>query len=109
MRSLVPRDEIVFSHNDAQENNILSSLSDATNIVLIDYEYGFWNPKYYDLGNYINEFICDNAYPVDPPGIHYWMENWPTESEIEALVREYFILEKSDEWDLEKPECQKAL
>ena len=44
LRNLVPRDKIVFSHNDAQENNILSSLENATKIILIDYEYGMWNP-----------------------------------------------------------------
>ena len=44
LRDLVPRDKIVLSHNDVQENNILSSLNDATQLVLIDYEYGNWNP-----------------------------------------------------------------
>ena len=44
LRSLVPRGKIVLSHNDCQENNILSSLHDATQVVLIDYEYGMWNP-----------------------------------------------------------------
>merc|ERR1712060_1010502 len=81
IKGLVNRENIVFSHNDAQENNILASLADATKIVLIDYEYGMWNPMYYDLGNYLNEWICDNAHPRDP-GIHYYFDNWPAESEI---------------------------
>ena len=46
LRALVARDEIVFSHNDVQENNILTSLEDNSKIFLIDYEYGMWNPKY---------------------------------------------------------------
>ena len=63
MKSLVPRDKIVLAHNDAQENNILCSLEDNEQIVLIDYEYGLWNPAYYDVANYLNEFVLDNAYP----------------------------------------------
>ena len=78
LRNLVPRDKIVFSHNDAQENNILSSLANATKIILIDYEYGMWNPQYYDLANYLNEFVCDNAYPKGT-GVAYYMDNWPTD------------------------------
>ena len=54
-RSLVPRDEIVFSHNDVQENNILLNLENNELITLIDFEYGGWNPIAYDLANYLNE------------------------------------------------------
>ena len=63
MKSLVTRDKIVLAHNDAQENNILCSLQENEQIVLIDYEYGLWNPAYYDVANYLNEFVLDNAYP----------------------------------------------
>ena len=95
LRSLVSREKIVFSHNDCQENNILSSLEDETKIFLIDYEYGMWNPQYYDLGNYLNEMICDNAYAKEP-GIKYYMENWPKDDEIEYLTKQYMMLEKND-------------
>ena len=30
-------------------------------LILIDYEYGNWNPMAYDIANYFNEFTCDNA------------------------------------------------
>ena len=91
LRSLVPRDKIVFCHNDSNENNILSSLEDATKIVLIDYEYGSWNPQFYDLAIYLNEHICQNAYPKGT-GIAYYMSNWPSDGEIEHLVRAYYSL-----------------
>lgn len=111
--SLVSRDEIVFSHNDCQENNILSSLADNTKLFLIDYEYGMWNPKYYDLGNYLNELVCDNAHPK-PPGIKYYMENWPKDEEIEYLTSKYLLLEKNDsqfKWTLDGSceECTRAV
>lgn len=62
LRRLVSRHDVVLSHNDCQENNILVSMGDANDVMLIDYEYGTWNPRYYDLGNYLNEMVCDNAH-----------------------------------------------
>ena len=53
-----------------------------------------WNPKYYDLGNYLNELICDNAHPKEP-GIKYYFENWPADGEIEYLTRQYLELEEN--------------
>ena len=62
---LIPTDsEIVLAHNDAQANNLLASLEDNTNLMLIDYEYTFWNPRAMDLANYFNETTLDNAYPL---------------------------------------------
>ena len=92
---LIDREECVFSHNDAQENNILIAIEDNTNLVLIDYEYGFWNPLTYDLANYVNEYICDNAYPRGT-GVTYWHENEATDQEVEYLVKEYFKCSKGD-------------
>ena len=82
----MPRNNVVFSHNDCQENNILTSLRDATDIALIDFEYGMWNPEYYDIGNYLNEFVMDNAYPFDN-GIALYPRNFPTNKEIEQIVK----------------------
>ena len=94
LRSLVPRENVVFCHNDTNETNILSSLEDATKILLIDYEYGNWNPRFFDLAIYINEHICENVYSKGT-GIAYYMANWPSDGEIEHLVRAYFTLQKS--------------
>lgn len=112
LRALVPResDQVVLAHNDAQENNILSSLSDNSKLYLIDYEYGMWNPKYYDVANYLNEFVCDNAHPCEP-GVTYYPSNWPTEGEIVALTREYWLCEQGSDaqWSLANPECSSAV
>ena len=84
-------------------------MDDATRIFLIDYEYGMWNPQYYDLGNYLNELVCDNAHPLEP-GIKYYMENWPADAEIEYLTRHYVQLsEKANsefEWSLDAGKCE---
>ena len=82
-------------------------------MVLIDYEYGMWNPQYYDLGNYFNEMICDNAYPQGT-GVAYFMSNWPTEQEIETLTRKYWeLLQQKDgkdaKWDISKADCSDAI
>ena len=66
--SIPRKGKIVLSHNDAQENNILSSLADCEKMILIDYEYGDWNPMSYDIANFFNEFTVDNAAPVGPFG-----------------------------------------
>lgn len=81
LRAYIPDGPKVLSHNDAQENNILASLEDATKLLLIDYEYGMWNPQMYDLGNYLNEWCCDNAFPMGS-GVDYQLCNWPTDEEI---------------------------
>ena len=84
----MPRDKIVLSHNDCQENNILSSLEDATKFILIDYEYGMWNPQGYDLACYLNEMVCDNAYPLGV-GVAHYMRNFPSDDEIEKMTSIY--------------------
>ena len=68
---LVEREDVIFSHNDVQENNILKALSNNEKVLLIDYEYANWNPLTYDLGNYLNEHVCDNAHP-EGCGIAYY-------------------------------------
>lgn len=102
-RSLVYRDQIVLSHNDAQENNILASLADNRVITLIDFEYGGWNPIQYDLANYLNEFELDNAHPKGT-GIAYYPENAASDADRQSLVKQYLkrLFDhsvKDQEWD----------
>lgn len=72
--------ETVLAHHDAQENNILSSLEDNTNIILIDFEYVGWAPRAYDLANYCNETMLENAYPLKN-GIKYYLRNFIKDEE----------------------------
>ena len=77
---------IVFAHNDVQELNIMCRHEDNTQIVLIDFEYGGWNPMAMDLANYINETMLDNAYPKTF-GKGFYESNAMTKREIEAMAR----------------------
>ncbi len=43
--------DIVFSHNDVQENNILACTEDKTQLSFIDFEYSGINYRGADLGN----------------------------------------------------------
>lgn len=79
---LVQRDDLVLSHNDVQENNILMSSADNEKLVLIDFEYAGWNPRAYDIANFINECSVDLAHP-GPTGIKYYHRNFPTVEERE--------------------------
>lgn len=89
MLSLITKDaDVVLSHNDAQENNILASLSDLTHTIFIDFEYTSWNPRAMDIANYFNEVMLDNAHPLGN-GIKDYVENCMSESEQVLLVKEY--------------------
>ena len=42
----------------------MTMIEDNEKVVLIDYEYGGWNPFAVDIANYLNEFMLDNAHPT---------------------------------------------
>lgn len=55
--------DIVFCHNDCQENNLLQT---QYGLRLIDFEYAHFNFQAYDIANFFNEFVSDyivNAHP----------------------------------------------
>ena len=55
--------DVVFSHNDVQENNLLQT---PYGLRLIDFEYAHYNYQAYDIGNFFCEFTMDyteKAYP----------------------------------------------
>ena len=49
-------------------------------MTLIDFEYCGWNPVQFDLADYLNELMVDNAYPKGC-GIAYYPENNATDQE----------------------------
>ena len=75
---------------------------------MIDYEYSNWNPLTYDLGNFLNEYCCDNAHP-EGSGTRHYPENMPSDDQIEYLVRCYFecSMEGSKPEDVETAWLQK--
>jgi len=55
--------DVVFCHNDCQENNLLQT---QYGLRLIDFEYAHFNFQAYDIANFFNEFVSDyivNAHP----------------------------------------------
>ena len=98
--SLVTTDgEIVLAHGDGQENNILVMKRDPRKILLIDFEYVGFASKSWDLANYINETMFDNAHPYSP-WTEWYPENMLEESEIINLVRVYIEALKNAGVDL---------
>ena len=57
--------------------------------MLIDFEYGGWNPQTYDFASYLNEHVCDNGHP-EGSGIKYYPQNTPSEASIEFFVKCYY-------------------
>jgi choline kinase len=55
--------DVVFSHNDVQENNMMSS---ENGLRLIDFEYADFNYRGADIGNLFNEFCYDYTVAVLP-------------------------------------------
>ena len=56
--------------------------------MLIDYEYGGWNPMAMDLAKYINETMLDNSYPFKN-GVSWYLDNCMSVIEIENMVKTY--------------------
>lgn len=79
---------LVFCHNDAQENNILMHREDNERLMVIDYEYGGWNPMAMDLANYLNETMLDNSYPCEN-GITVYLSNCMTDQELRDMSLVY--------------------
>ena len=55
-------------------------------IVLIDYEYGGWNVFVWDIANYFNEMVLDNAHPKGN-GVKVYLSNFPNKDEREQLCK----------------------
>ena len=66
----------------------MASLDYNQKITLIDFEYGGWNPVQYDLANYLNEFMLDNAHPKGC-GIAYYPDNQATDLERQSMLKQY--------------------
>lgn len=63
--------------------------SDNREIIMIDYEYGGWNPMAYDIANYMNETMLDNSYPFKN-GIATYLDNVLTfDNELSKMASTY--------------------
>lgn len=82
------REDLVVTHNDIQECNILSMRDNATELAIIDYEYTSLGPKEFDLANTFCELMEDNAYPYFP-FIKLYFENCLSMKEFEKYSKYY--------------------
>ena len=58
--------DLIFSHNDFTENNVMVTHVDKMHLTLIDFEYSMINFRGYDLGTYVNETYIDYSYGEKP-------------------------------------------
>tara|TARA_B100000780_G_scaffold247633_1_gene192657 strand:- start:188 stop:490 length:303 start_codon:yes stop_codon:yes gene_type:complete len=64
------------------------SVKDNRELLIIDLEYGGWNPMAMDVAVYINETMNDNSYP-SKNGVQWYTDNIMSEEELEMFVKSY--------------------
>jgi len=83
---------IVFCHNDLNAGNMLLE-TESRDIAIIDYEYGSYNFRGFDLGNFFNEWMMN--YKVNEhPYYKIQTEFWPTRTQQTEFFREYIAESK---------------
>mmetsp|Transcript_31496 Transcript_31496/g.27872 ORF Transcript_31496/g.27872 Transcript_31496/m.27872 type:complete len:244 (+) Transcript_31496:345-1076(+) len=85
------RENLIVSHNDIQECNILSMRHNAVDLAMIDYEYASLGSREFDLANAFSELMLDNAAPYYP-FIKLYPENCLTQQEFEDYSKQYLGL-----------------
>jgi len=78
----------VLTHNDCHQNNILMSIKNNRDLIVIDNEYAGWNPMAMDVAVFINETMNDNSYP-GKNGVEWYTDNIMSEHELEHFVKAY--------------------
>ncbi|XP_009611033.1 probable ethanolamine kinase [Nicotiana tomentosiformis] len=89
---------VVFAHNDLLSGNLMLN-EDTGKLYFIDFEYGSYNYRGFDLGNHFNEYAgydCDySLYPSKDEQFHFFrhylepdQSNELSEKDLEALYAE---------------------
>ncbi|KAF9899161.1 hypothetical protein EC991_009398 [Linnemannia zychae] len=81
---------IVFAHNDAQYGNILKSLDEDGELVVIDFEYAGYNTRGFDIGNHFCEWAAD--YHSERPSVMH-NDKYPTKAEQLNFLEAYMEAE----------------
>lgn len=76
---------VVFCHNDINAGNILRL---PNKLMIIDYEYGSYNYRGFDFGNYFCEFMFNNNYE-NAPYFQYNLEMYPSREHQLMFIRTY--------------------
>jgi len=87
VKSITPTKNLVFSHNDTLNGNILVTTKDKK-IILIDYEYSGYNNRAYDAANLFVESMMTYDNP-EPPFFEITSSVFPKLEEVEDFARYY--------------------
>jgi len=81
--------ELVFCHNDTQHGNVMFEPVSGRHM-LIDFEYGGYNPPYYDLANLFCEIPADYSLGASPAGfLQPFPDGFPSVATQRTIVRRY--------------------
>ncbi|KAG0303197.1 hypothetical protein BGZ98_006899 [Dissophora globulifera] len=81
---------LVFAHNDTQYGNILRTLDESGELVVIDFEYAGYNTRGFDIGNHFCEWTAD--YHSDRPSLMH-PDRYPTKQEQLNFLEAYMEAE----------------
>ncbi|KAG0019995.1 hypothetical protein BGZ80_004940 [Entomortierella chlamydospora] len=81
---------LVFAHNDTQYGNILRTLDDSGELVVIDFEYAGYNTRGFDIGNHFCEWTAD--YHSERPSVLH-PSRYPTKAEQLNFLEAYMEAE----------------
>ena len=83
---------MIFSHNDFLNGNILKNSEGILN--LIDYEYGCYNLRAFDLANFITESLFDYS-KKEYPTFEYHADRRDGEEAIKDMLKFYLLFSTS--------------
>lgn len=87
IENILPKNDIVFSHNDLLAGNVLVG-KENKNILFIDFEYGAYNFRGFDIGNMFKESIINYSIQ-EPPYFQFEEENFPSDEDLAEFLRYY--------------------
>lgn len=89
MQNIIKEDDLVASHNDFLNGNIL--VLPSGELKLIDFEYTTYNFRTFDIANFINESLFD--YGVEEsPYFAFFPEKRDSDEEVRDMIKYYTIL-----------------
>ncbi|CAK7343260.1 unnamed protein product [Dovyalis caffra] len=94
---------VVFAHNDLLSGNLMLN-DDEDKLYIIDFEYGSYSYRGFDIGNHFNEYAgydCDyNLYPSKDEQYHFFRHYLQPDKPHEVSDKDHEFLQVSDK-DLE--------
>lgn len=99
----VPFHDHVFCHSDLQYGNIMcTSETEKPKVMIIDYEYGCFGPRSFDIANHFSEWMADYDGECSHK-IH--SERYPNREQIMNFLKSYLLCAFYPEIDDYSQEC----